>query len=128
METKEFYVQLGKLLYAMAMADGEVQDEEIQALYKMVINELSDETVFNQEEVNVFHTEFEFEALLDKNANKHEAFQSFITFFDANHPHFTVEMKKVCLHAVNQIAQSFQGIIAEERDMIEALEQRMKKI
>jgi len=77
MEIKDFYTHLGKLLYSVAMADGEVQDEEMQELYKLVISELSDENMFDQEEVNVFHTEFEFEELMDKNASKDEAFGAF---------------------------------------------------
>lgn len=125
MEIKEFYTQLGRLLYAVAMADGEVQDEEIQSLYKLVINELSDEELFNQEEVNVFHTEFEFEALLDKEASKQEAFDSFINYFDNNHSEFSDEIKKITLHAVNQIAKSFDGIIPEEKKMIDELKKRL---
>ena len=125
MEIKEFYTQLGRLLYAVAMADGEVQDEEIQSLYKLVINELSDEELFNQEEVNVFHTEFEFEALLDKEASKQEAFDSFTNYFDNNHSEFSDEIKKITLHAVNQIAKSFDGIIPEEKKMIDELKKRL---
>ena len=126
MDIKEFYIQLGKLLYAVAMADGEVQDEEMQALYKLVISELSDESLFNQEEVNVFHTEFEFEELMDKNASRHEAFNSFLRYFDENYTQFTDQMKKVCVHSVEQIAKAFDGIIPEEKEMINTLKERLK--
>lgn len=128
MEIKDFYIHLGKLLYAVAMADGEVQDEEIQELYKLVISELSDEALFNQEEVNVFHTEFEFEALMDKNANKQEAFSSFLKYFDENHKEFTNQMKKVTVYAVEQIAKSFDGIVEEEEEMLNELKGRLKFI
>jgi hypothetical protein len=128
MENREFYVNLGRLLYAVAMADGEVQDEELQAMYRMVIKELSDEQLFNQEHVNVFHTEFEFEALMDRKASKQEAFDSFIAYFDLNHSHFTPEMKSVTLHAVEKIASSFQGVVASERMMIDALKKRINML
>ncbi len=126
MERKEFYVQLGKLLYSVAMADGQVQDEEIQALYKMVINDLSDETLFNQQEVNVFHTEFEFEDLMDRKVSRQEALESFLKYFDENHNTYTPEMRKVTIYAMEQIAKSFDGIIPEELAIIEDLKQRME--
>lgn len=126
MEIKDFYIHLGKLLYSIAMADGEVQDEEMQELYKLVISELSDENIFDQEEVNVFHTEFEFEALMDKNASKDEAFNAFIKYFDENYKSFTPQLKKVTIYAVEQIAKAFEGIVEEEQNMINELNNRLK--
>ncbi len=128
MEIKEFYVHLGKLLYAVAMADGEVQDEEMQELYKLVISELSDENMFDQEEVNVFYTEFEFEKLLDNNANKEDAYNAFVKYFDENYKNFTPHMKKVTIYAVEQIAKAFDGIVEEELVMIDGLKDRLKII
>lgn len=126
MEIKEFYIHLGKLLYSVAMADGKVQDEEMQELYKLVISELADENMFDQEEVNVFHTEFEFEALMDKDASKDEAFSEFVKYFDENYKHFTPQMKKVTIYAVEQIAKAFDGIVEEELNMINELKTRLK--
>jgi len=128
MEIKDFYINLGRLLYAIAMADGEVQDEEMQELYKLVISELSDEKLFNQEEVNVFHTEFEFESLMDRKVSRNDAFNSFIGFFDQNYEEFTPEMKKVALYAVERIAESFDGIVDSEKDMIDKLKSRLDLI
>ncbi len=126
MEMQKFYTHLGRLLYSVAMADGEVQDEEMQELYRLVISELSDENLFNQEEVNVFYTEFEFEALMDKNESREDAFASFLNYFDKNYNAFTPHMKKVTVHAVEQIANSFDGIVEEEQQMIDELNARLK--
>jgi len=125
MEIKDFYINLGRLLYAVAMADGEVQDEEMQELYKLVISELSDESLFNQDEVNVFHTEFEFEALMDRKVSRNDAFHSFIGYFDENKDKFTPEMKKVALHAVERIAESYDGIVDAEKEMIDKVKERL---
>jgi len=125
MEIKDFYINLGRLLYAVAMADGEVQDEEMQELYKLVISELSDETLFDQDEVNVFHTEFEFEALMERNVSRSDAFHSFIGFFDENKNSFTPEMKKVALHAVERIAESYDGIVDSEKEIIDNIKERL---
>ncbi len=126
MEKKDFYINLGRLLYAVAMADGEVQDEEMQELYKLVISDLSDESLFNQDEVNVFNTEFEFESLMERKVSRNDAFHTFIGFFDQNKTHFTPEMKKVVIHAVERIAESFDGIVNEEREMIDILKSRLE--
>ena len=126
MEGKDFYIHLGKLLYSVAMADGEVQNEELEELYKLVTTEIADEKLFDNNQADVFYTEFEFEELMNKKTSRIEAFQSFLKFFDENHTSFSVEIKAVTVNAVEQIAKSFNGIIEEERVMIDELKDRMK--
>lgn len=128
MKNKDFYIHLGRLLYAVAMADGVVQDAELQELYKLVVKDLQDAELFGKEdEVDSFYTEFEFEALLSKNADRQDAFQSFLTFMDENQDLFTGKMKEKSLLAVKQIASSFEGIVPEEQLILDKLMQKVNE-
>ncbi|MBN2747699.1 MAG: hypothetical protein JXR34_13315 [Bacteroidales bacterium] len=127
MDYKEFYVELGKLLYAVAKADGEVQDEELYSIYQMVISDLSDALLFDRDdEVDAYYTEFEFEALIDKNADMHVALKSFMTYFDANQQNFTSQMRATTLKAVEAVAMAFEGIVPEEQKVIDEIRQKLK--
>lgn len=122
METRDFYINLGRILYAVAKADGTVQDEELQAIYKMVINELSDGALFNNEdEIDSFYTEFEFEALLVRNANMHDSLLGFHDFYLENAEFFTSDMKKTTLKAMNVVAEAYLGIIPAEQELIDKI-------
>ena len=128
MKSKDFYIHLGKLLYSIAIADGTVQDEELDELRVLISNELSDDNLFNQDEENVFHTEFEFEVQMNKKTSRNAAFHSFINFLDENSESFTEELVNVTVLAVKRIAKSFDGICDEEQEMIDELNNRIRKL
>lgn len=126
MKTKDFYIHLGRLLYAVAKSDGLVQDEELNDLYRLVISELKDEAVFGlRNEVDAYYTEFEFESLMDKNADIDEALNSFFVFLDENSKSFTSKMKEITERAAECIAESYQGIIPEEQDILDKIHKRL---
>lgn len=127
MDFKEFYTELGKLLYAVAKADGEVQDEELHKIYQMVVDDLSDEILFDRgEEVDAYYTEFEFEALIDRNVDIHAAVNSFVDYFDRNEAKFNDKMKQTTLKAMVAVADAFEGIIPEEQALIDVITKRLK--
>jgi len=127
MDFKEFYTELGKLLYAVAKADGEVQDEELHKIYQMVVNDLSDEILFDRgDEVDAYYTEFEFEALIDRNVDIHAAVNSFVDYFERNEDKFNDKMKQTTLKAMIAVADAFEGIIPEEQALIDVITKKLK--
>jgi len=127
MDYKEFYTELGKLLYAVAKADGEVQDEELHKIYQMVVDDLSDDNLFNRgEEVDAYYTEFEFEAFIDRNVDIHVAVNSFVDFYERNQIYFNDKMKQTTLKAMVAVADAFEGIIPEEQALIDELTKKLK--
>ena len=127
MKIKDFYIHLGRLLYAVAKADGNVQDEELTDLYKLVITELKDEAVFGlKNEVDSYYTEFEFEALMDKDADVNEALNSFFVFIDEHGRSFTPAMSEITMRAAIQVAESYQGIVPEEQDILDKIHEKIK--
>ena len=126
MDYKEFYTELGKLLYAVAKADGEVQDEELHKIYQMVVDDLSDELLFNRgEEVDAYYTEFEFEALIDQNVDIHAAVHSFNEYYEKNQELFNDKMKQTTLKAMIAVADAFEGIIPEEQALIDEITKKL---
>lgn len=130
MDYKQFYIELGRLLYAIAKSDGEVQDEEISEFYKLVKEELlplEDSTdEFGTD--RAFYTEFEFEALFDREATVNETFISFIKYMKANKPEITPKIKEVCLSAVNRIAEAYAGIEESEKFFIDRLKHELDEL
>ena len=128
--TREFYVELGKLLYAMAKADGKVQLEEVKALHNLVrdvlikIEKTTDEFGTN----TAFYTEFEFETLVDKKADMAAAYKSFISFITANKSHITKNMTDLCIESVEKIAEAFEGIVVSEQLLIDKLNADFKRL
>jgi uncharacterized tellurite resistance protein B-like protein len=129
-DKKQYYIELGKLLYAIAKADGKVQMEEVHDLHKLVRNVLlkleskTDEFGTN----NAFYTEFEFETMLDKKADMQEAYASFFKFMSENKKHITTPMKNLCISSVEKIADSFDGIVTAEKSFIDKLKMDLDHI
>ncbi|MFC2110928.1 hypothetical protein ACFLQ5_00595 [Bacteroidota bacterium] len=130
MNFKQFYINLGKLVYAIAMADGSVQQEEIEK-FREDLDDLLKPLHGGVDELGMdssFHTEFEFEKLMDENISMKDAFDSFSSYIDENKRDFTDEIKRVCIKMVENVANAYQGIIAEERELINALNEKLNSI
>ena len=79
---KNFYSELGKLLYAVAKADGKITEKEARTIHKTVAEELVPaETATDEFGTDAAHfTEIEFEILQETFASPEEAFNSFINY------------------------------------------------
>lgn len=83
---KQYYKELGKLVYALAMADGNIQYEEREKLHEFVLKELaahersSDSSGMNQ----AFYVDFEFEASESSHQDLSEAIRSYNHFIQTH--------------------------------------------
>lgn len=128
MISKDFYIHLGKLLYAVAKADGSVQDEELNSIYRLVVTEIKDDEIFGKNgNIDSYYTEFEFEELMDHNADVNDSLNSFLVFFRENHKEFTPLMLEITLNAAQRIAESYEGIIPEEQKILDLINDELKK-
>lgn len=130
MEYKEFYSELGKLLYAVADIDHVITEKEKKTLLNIVRNELVPKEVHK----DVFGTdaayyaEMEFDILDDEIADSEPAFNSFIDFIDDHHTAIDERMKKIALHIANEIARAYRGTNKKEKALIDKLRNKLKKI
>lgn len=108
---KEFYENLGKLLYAVATADHSVHVKEIDRL-KEVVREhwlpLEDSTdEFGADAA--FQIETVFDRLLEHEKNSDECYEAFEAFYHDNKAIFNAEVKNLTMTTARSIAASFHG-------------------
>lgn len=131
MDFKEYYTALGKLVYAVAMADGSVQNEEVDRVYNFVIAQLmspEEEPLSAKDSLYAFNTEKEFHRLKKNKASIKEAYQEFVNFFEANKAEFDDKMKTTCITLIEKVAIAHNGIEDSEQALIEKVKSRMNDL
>lgn len=129
-DIQTYFVELGKLLYAIAKSDGRVQVEERKKLNEIVRNELveicrrTDEFGTNL----AFYSEFSFDTISDRNLSAEIAYNSFINFLNAHKDFIPEKLCKISISSVRKIAESSQGIVETEQKFIDRLESDIQKI
>ncbi|MBI4944956.1 MAG: hypothetical protein HY840_00985 [Bacteroidetes bacterium] len=126
---KDFYSELGKLLYAVADIDGVITPAEKKALHEIVRKELVPAEKHKDEfgTDTAYYAEMEFDYLDEEIGDAEAAFNSFIDFVEEHHMAFDEKMKKVCLHVAKEIANAYHKTNKKEKALIEKLKERIKK-
>ena len=129
MDHKEFYQELGKLLYAIANADGKVQKAELKQLQKIVSDELVplDDTTDEFGTNAAFITEFMFDVYEGTKQDVEKAFNSFLGYLQINKPMLDEKHKKAVISAAHKVAEAFKGMTDEEKQLIKTLEKEIKR-
>lgn len=112
MEAQLFYKELGRLLYAIAAADGKVSAKEVRALKRIVSEQLVPQEAstdhFGTDQAYI--TEFEFEVLAERAAGSDEAFDSFIAYMSRHKHDLAPERKALIYRSADAVAQAFHGV------------------
>ena len=107
----EFYQNLGKLFYAVAMADNNVRPKEVERLRKYVRQFWLDVDDFEDE----FHTdsayqiEIVFDWLESEEKDGDDYFKEFEEFYNEHPEKFSDKLKKLIVETAESIASSFAG-------------------
>nr|WP_297782882.1 hypothetical protein [uncultured Allomuricauda sp.] len=107
----EFYQNLGKLFYAVAMADKNVRPKEVERLREYVRQHWLEVDKFEDE----FHTdaayqiEIVFDWLEGEEKEGEEYFKEFKEFYMEHHEKFPETIKKLIVETAESIASSFAG-------------------
>ncbi len=123
MEAKLFYQEFGRLLYAIAAADGSIAQEEVATLKKIVSEQLVPQEVTTDQfgTDQAFITEFEFDVLADRSASAEGAFDSFIAYMSRHHNDLSPQRKDLILKAAGAVARAFHGRDQNELPMLRDL-------
>jgi uncharacterized tellurite resistance protein B-like protein len=120
MEAQLFYKELGRLLYAIAAADGRVSDKEVATLKRIVSEELvpleTSTDHFGTDQAYI--TEFEFDVLADRNASSEGAFDSFIAYMASHKGDLDTERKELIYRAADAVANAFHGVNKAELPLL----------
>ncbi len=107
----EFYQSLGKLFYAVAMADNNVRPKEVARLREYVRQHWLEVDKFEDE----FHTdaayqiEIVFDWLEGEEKDGEEYFKEFKEFYMEHHEKFPESIKNLIVETAESIASSFAG-------------------
>ncbi len=130
MLSHHFYTAFGKLLYAIAISDNQVQEEEIEEIY-IITRQLIRKYLPNPtQELNNFNTllaESGFFNDFQAGLNKNEALDSFLNYYYQNKSTFTPEIKELCINSIIRVAEAYAGIVTEEKRFILTLQEAFKK-
>lgn len=127
---KEFYSEVGKLLYAMADIDGVITPQEKAEMKERIRKDIvpveKHKDAFGS---NVaFYTEMEFDILEEEISDAETAFQSFIDFLEEHPTALDEKMKTTCLYLSDRIANAYHGTNKKEKSLIERLKICLEKI
>ena len=130
MRYKNFYSELGKLLYAVAKADGKISKSEAEAIHKAVKEELvPQETHTDEFGTDAAHfTEIEFEIMDQTMADPDEAFDSFISYVEEHHTAFDHRLKTITLEVARKVADSYRGINRDEAAILDKLNSKLEQL
>ncbi|SFZ92295.1 hypothetical protein SAMN05428642_102640 [Flaviramulus basaltis] len=122
----DFYQAIGKLFYAIASADKNVEEEEYHKFKDIVKKEWVLLDNFGPKDVYQIKIVFDW---LNKNKklNPEKWFKDFLIYKNNNEKLFTNNIKTLILKTVNAIAYSFSSINKSELIMIAKLNLEFKK-
>ncbi len=121
-----FYQNLGKLFYAIAATDNNVDEMEYETLKKLVQSKALHFSFDNTNADTVQEIVLTFNDLQTKSYNADTSFEEFISFKRQNEVLFTDANKLTIMKAANRIASSFSYKNKSELIMIAKLDIEFK--
>ncbi len=123
MNYQQFYIALGKLLYAASAIDGKVKPVEILKFKEIVSTELAplegSTDQFGTD--SAFMAEFQYDTLMEISAEPLECYQSFVEYFRNHKNVINDELRAAILRMAVKIAASFNGCNKSELIFIDNL-------
>lgn len=125
---KQYYKELGKLVYAVAIADGVVQHEEREKLHQFVLKALANnEHSYDSSGMNqAFYVDFEFEESERNNINLNGSIASFSKFIQENYEPNDKQLVERSVKLLEVVATAYSK--NKEKNIIEAFKNRLKAL
>lgn len=115
MDSKQhLFYALGIMAYAVAKADGEVQQQERELIHKIVDEELGYNINFDCAEI--IHT-----VLQSQKPGSNEVYNWALNAFELGKHHFTPIIKEQFISVLKKIAEAFPPTTPEESKMIDKI-------
>jgi len=117
---KEYYKQMGNLLYSVAAIDGSIAPKEWKELRRMVKEELVPQEKHHDEFGTdaAFAVEFQFDILEGNGISSADAFDEVHEYLKHNAPLLPAPDKERLLHGATQVASSFHSINKAEKGIL----------
>ncbi len=123
MDIRQFYIAVGKLLYAIADADSVITLQEKQELYRLITTRLAHRESHTDEfgTNDAWYTMFEFEAAEEAGMTANEAFNEFSEFIKEHWNIMDIDLKNTCMLLADRLAESYHHTNAREKEMMRRL-------
>lgn len=118
---QNIYYALGILSYAIAKADGKVQQEEKDKLHEIVRKEVDHNIDFE-------YAEIIFQLLENQKIGFEKTYVWALAEFKKGRHYLTPELKEQIIEVIVQLAKAFDHITSEEVQLIERFERDIKNI
>jgi hypothetical protein len=127
---RQFYSELGKLLFALANVHGVIPKKEKEALKELVKKELAPAEKHTDKFGTdaAYYTEMEFDILEDSMPDPEQAFESFLFFIENHHSAIDDRMRHVTLKVAKKLADTYHGTNKKEKELIKKLEAKLKAL
>lgn len=125
---KQYYKELGRLVYAVAMADGSIQPEERQALHETVLKELAaNEMDADSSGMNkAFYVDFEFDFSENQHPKMTDAVRSFNQFVKTNSERGDKALLDRSVNLLERVAMAYTR--QREKDILEVVKDNIHSI
>ncbi len=123
MDIRQFYIAMGKLLYAVADADSVITRQERDELYNLITSRLTHRE-FHTDQFgtnDAWYTVFEFEAAEEAGLTANEAFNEFAEYIQEHWAMMDDDLRNICMLLADRLAESYHHTNAREKDMIRRL-------
>ena len=127
---RRFYSEVGKLLYAIAAVDGNVQKKEYEKLRDIVEKKLVpiEHSTDQFGTDNAYYAEIEFDILMDKGAGSKACFDSFCNYVEDHKTAFDQHLKTMVTTLTKELANAHRGTNGKESELIKKLREKMENI
>ena len=126
---QHFYIELGKALYAVAKADGVLQDREERKLNDLISPEAGNLPSYLKlapEHQEIILTKLSFYNCVKQNLTVRDAAESYIAFRKRNDEKIDLRLKQLASSLIQAMAASVNGISSTEHAIVIELEQNFK--
>ena len=123
MSTALFYKELGKLLYAIAIADSNISKKEKEEISKQIAERLLHKEVDSDQigSNEAWITQFSFETTEDAGTTSEEAFEEFLTFIRLYHNELSEQEIEICYRVSEHVANAYRHINKKESNILQKL-------
>ena len=127
---RQYYSELGKMLYAIANVDGVISEKEKDTLKQLVRKELAPSEKHTDKFGTdaAYYTEIEFDILEDTLQDSDAAFDSFIDFLESHHTAIDQHMRDATLKITKQLATINHKPSKKVVELIKKLEKVLKSL
>jgi uncharacterized tellurite resistance protein B-like protein len=123
MDYRMFYAELGKLLYAVADADGIVSPQERKNMFELIQTRLMHKETHTDEfgTNDAWYAAFEFEVADEQIMSAADAFLSFTEYIEENKNKLDEDTRQLCLILADRLADSYRHTNKKENALIQKL-------